>query len=271
MVKYYKTNKNYYFKIVKNKKIRISKEEYLKNNKKKGGAYNSQSLRAQQYAQQYAQAQQYHVDQQIHTVPNHMGWVIALHGKTIPPSQSPHIEIGQEFPQLPLNVALYLYTPLSTSLSSSASLMKKTLGRLCRVACNPDPNGSQMRSIANQKYKISKVEPGSFFYDMYLGGPREWVPKETYGFFRCDKDNNFNPIQLLDYPENFTTLGYLISYILKSFPNFNHSIHIYSCRDRIEKSHSQWNKNNMLANSFNLPFKGELPNEYTPPGKKRGY
>ena len=80
MVEYYKTIKNYYFKIIKNKKIRISKEEYLKNNKKKGGAYMQ---------------------------PNHIGWVVMMHGLTIAPGQSPHRQYGQDLPRLPLNVALY--------------------------------------------------------------------------------------------------------------------------------------------------------------------
>lgn len=263
MVEYYKTNKGYYFKIIKNKKIRISKDEYSKNNKKKGGAHNLQSAQIPQYI-----------------VSNHIGWVIILHGKTISPGLSPHRQANQELPQLPLNVALYLYSPILDKLASSANKIKPILTSLCKAASNPNTNGTQMRSIADKGYNISKVEPGSFFYDMYLGGPHEWIPKESYGVFRCDQNGEYNPIQQLENPEEHTTLGHIINNILTLAPYYNHSIHIFSCRGKSKRDANIWdtyynnhkkNKKYIMANSFNLPFRGELPNEYMPPGLKRGW
>ena len=264
MVEYYKTNKGYYFKIKKNKKIRISKEEFLKKNKQKGGSNNSEEAQIKQIAESLKSLKH------ECTAPNHMGWVIMLHGNIIPPDLSKH---DQYLPQLPLNVALYLYTPIFSLLKSNISQTKKLLTGLCKVACNPNTNGSQMREIIDKGYNISKVEPGSFYYDMNLGGSRGFVPKETYGLFRCDKNNNFYPIQILENPEDFTTLGYIVNEITKSNPTYNHSIHIFSCRGKSKPESHIWDtyKNKLPINSFKLPFYGELPNQYMPTGLKRGW
>ena len=251
MVEYYKTNKNYYFKIVKNKKIIISKEEYLKNNKKKGGAYMQ---------------------------PNHIGWVVMMHGLTIAPGQSPHREYGQDLPRLPLNVALYLYAPIGKSAISRKSSERQLQLVLCKAACNPDTNGRIMSAIADKGYNISKVEPGSFFYDMYLGGPRGNINIESYGVFRCNEHDNCKPIQQLPNPESTTTLGTIIQNILNTNPGINHSIHIWACRDTSSRNSQKWNnyynrENNtkIAANSLKLPFSGQLPNKYMPPGLQRGW